>query len=132
VDTYRDKKFYGKIDMIYPQPEIKDNIVYYLAIVKINPKDTAFLRPEMTTHVRIIVEEKTDVLVVPNNAIRFEEGKTVVYFKSKDKTEPRQVTQGIRDDKFTEIVSGLKEGETFVIPAVVKKPPQSSSPGPKK
>jgi HlyD family secretion protein len=132
VDTYRDKRFHGKIDMIYPQPEIKDNIVYYLAIVKIDPKDTAFLRPEMTTHVRIIVEEKTDVLVVPNNAVRFEEGKTVVYLKAKDKTEPRQVTPGIRDDRFTEIVSGLKEGETIVIPAVVKKPPQSASPGPKK
>jgi len=132
VDTYRDKRFFGKIDMIYPQPEIKDNIVYYLAIVKIDAKDTVFLRPEMTTHVRIIVEEKTDVLVVPNNAVRFEEGKTVVYLKGKDKTEPKQVTPGIRDDRFTEIVSGLKEGETIVIPSVVKKPPQSASPGPKK
>jgi RND family efflux transporter MFP subunit len=132
VDTYRDRRFYGKVDMIYPQPEIKDNIVYYLAIVKIDPKDTALLRPEMTTHVRIIVEEKTDVLVVPNNAIRFEEGKTVVYLKAKDKKEPRQVTPGIRDDKLTEIVSGLQEGEVIVIPALVKKSPQSPSPGPKK
>jgi multidrug efflux pump subunit AcrA (membrane-fusion protein) len=72
------------------------------------------------------------VLVVPNNAVRFEEGKTVVYLTVKDKTEPRQVTPGIRDDRFTEIVSGLKEGETIVIPAVIKKPPQSASPGPKK
>jgi HlyD family secretion protein len=132
VDTFRDKKFYGKIDMIYPQPEIKDNIVYYLAIVKIDPKDTVFLRPEMTTHVRIIVEEKREVLVVPNNALRFEEGKTVVYLKGKDKTEAKQVTPGIRDDKFTEITKGLSEGETIVIPAVVKKPPQNASPGSKK
>jgi len=132
VDTFRDKRFNGKIDMVYPQPEIKDNIVYYLAIVKIDPKDTVFLRPEMTTHVRIIVEEKTDVLVIPNNAVRFEEGKTVVYLKGKDKTEAKQVTLGIRDDKFTEIVKGLNEGETIVIPTVVKKPPQNASPGSKK
>lgn len=132
VDTFRDKRFSGKIDMVYPQPEIKDNIVYYLAIVKIDLKDTVFLRPEMTTHVRIIVEEKTDVLVIPNNAVRFEEGKTVVYLKGKDKTEAKQVTLGIRDDKFTEVVKGLNEGETIVIPAVVKKPPQNASPGSKK
>lgn len=132
VDTFRDKRFYGKIDMIYPQPEIKDNIVYYLAIVKIDPKDTVFLRPEMTTHVRIIVEEKKDVLVVPNNAIRFEEGKTVVYLKGKNKTEAKQVTLGTRDDKFTEVIKGLSEGEIIVIPAVVKKPPQNASPGSKK
>lgn len=132
VDTFRDKRFNGKIDMIYPQPEIKDNIVYYLAIVKIDPKDTVFLRPEMTTHVRIIVEEKKDVLVIPNNAIRFEEGKTVVYLKGKNKTEAKQVTLGIRDDKLTEVIKGLGEGEIIVIPAVVRKPPQNASPGSKK
>jgi RND family efflux transporter MFP subunit len=132
VDTYREKRFFGKIDMIYPQPEIKDNIVYYLGIVKIDPKDTVFLRPEMTTHVRIIVEEKKDVLVVPNNAVRFEEGKTVVYLKVKDKTEPRQVTPGIRDDRFTEILAGLNEGETILIPAVAMKSPQGGTPGQKK
>jgi len=131
VDTYRDKRFSGKIDMIYPQPEIKDNIVYYLAIVKIDPKDTALLRPEMTTHVRIIVEEKKDVLIVPNNAVRFEEGKNVVYIKGKEKSERREVTPGIRDDQFTEIISGLSEGERIVISAVKKAPP-AVSPGPKK
>jgi len=132
VDTYRDKRFPGKISMIYPQPEIKDNIVYYLAIVKIDPKDTALLRPEMTAHVRIIVEEKAGVLVVPNNAVRFEEGKNVVYIsKGKEKPERRIVTPGIRDDNFTEIVSGIVEGERIVIPAI-KKAQQNNAPSVKK
>ncbi len=118
VDAYRDKRFSGNISLIYPQPEIKENIVYYLAIVKIDPKDTTFLKPEMTTHVRIIISEKTGVLVVPNGAVRFESGKNVVYVKTKDKTERKEVTPGIRDDKFTEIVTGLSEGERVVIPAI--------------
>lgn len=132
VDTYRDKRFSGVIHTIYPQPEIKDNIVYYLAIVKIDPEDTSLLKLEMTTHVRIIVEEKTNVLVVPNNAVRFEEGKNVVYMKNKDRLERRQVIPGIRDDQFTEIVSGLSEGEVIVIPSVAKKAPASVSSGSKK
>lgn len=132
VDTFRDRRFSGRIDMIYPQPEIKDNIVYYLAIVKIDPTDTVFLRPEMTTHVRIIVEDKKDVLVVPNNAIRFEEGKNVVYVGGTEKSQRREVTPGIRDEQFTEIVSGLNEGDAIVIPAIVTKNPQASSPGPRK
>jgi RND family efflux transporter MFP subunit len=127
VDTYRDKRFPGKISMIYPQPEIKDNIVYYLAIVKIDPKDTALLRPEMTAHVRIIVEEKVNVLVVPNNAVRFEEGKNVVYVgKGKEKPERRTVTPGIRDDNFTEILSGIAEGEHIIMPAIKKAQPNST------
>jgi len=120
VDAYRDKRFSGTVSLIYPQPEIKENIVYYLAILKIDPKDTTFLKPEMTTHVRIIIDEKTDVIVVPNGAIRFEEGKNVVYVRSKDKAERRAVTTGIRDDRFTEIISGVSEGERVIIPAVKK------------
>ncbi len=127
VDAYRKKVFTGNISMIYPQPEIRDNIVYYLAIVKIDPKDTAFLKPEMTSHAKIIIEEKKDVLVVPNSAVRFEEGKNVVYVKAGNKTERRQVETGIRDDRWTEIVSGLREGELITIPILKK-----NQPGPKK
>jgi HlyD family secretion protein len=133
VDTYREKKFPGTIAMIYPQPEIKENIVYYLAIVKIDPKDTVFVKPEMTTRVRIIISQKENVLVVPNGAVRFENGKNVVYLKRGSKVEPKEVTPGIRDDKYTEIVSGLAEGDVIVIPVVVRKPPSgNASPGPKK
>lgn len=127
VDAYREKIFTGTVSMIYPQPEIKDNIVYYLAIVKIDPKDTDFLRPEMTSHAKIIIGEKKNVLVVPNRAVRFEEGKNVVYVKTGDKTLLRGVETGIRDDRFTEIISGLKEGEEITIPVIRKNPS-----GPKK
>ncbi|MCX8110631.1 MAG: efflux RND transporter periplasmic adaptor subunit [Syntrophorhabdaceae bacterium] len=127
VDAYRKKIFTGTISMIYPQPEIKENIVYYLAILKIDPKDTEFLKPEMTSHAKIIIEEKKDVIVVPNSAVRFEEGKNVVYVKTGDKPVRRQVEIGIRDDRFTEIISGLKEGEIVTIPVIKK-----SQPGPKK
>lgn len=120
VDAFRDRRFKGLIDSIYPQPEIRDNIVYYLAIVKIAPEDTSMLRPEMTTHVRIIVEQKKNVLVVPNGAVRFEDGKNVVYGGTKERPEKREVTTGTRDDRFTEIVSGLTEGEGIFLPAMKK------------
>jgi RND family efflux transporter MFP subunit len=123
VDAYRDKRFSGNINLIYPQPEIKENIVYYLAIVKIDPKDTTFLKPEMTTHVRIIISEKADVLIVPNGAVRFEDGKNVVYLKTKGKTERKEVKPGIRDDKHTEIIEGISEGESVVIPEVKRLAP---------
>ncbi|MBA4418340.1 MAG: efflux transporter periplasmic adaptor subunit [Syntrophus sp. (in: bacteria)] len=126
VDTYKNKRFSGKISRIYPQPEVKENIVYYLAIVKIDPEDTRFLKPEMTTHVRIIIEEKTNVLIVPNGAIRFEGGKNIVYVKINGKTERREVMPGTRNDTFTEIISGLTSGEGIIfsakkVPSGIKK-----------
>lgn len=115
VDAYRDKTFKGIIGAIYPQPEVKDNIVYYLATVKIKPEDAFFLKPEMTSHVKILSERKTDVLLVPNAAVKFEKGEYVVLVPREPKNVPVNVKIGIRDEKNTEITSGLKEGEEIII-----------------
>ncbi len=112
VDTYPDKVFYGSIDRIYPQPVIKDNIVYYLAIVHIQQKDALLLRPEMTTHVRIIAREKKNVLAAPNAAIKYEEGRQVVYkVTGNNNVKKLPVQIGIRGEEQTEIISGVAEGE---------------------
>ncbi|MBP1748564.1 MAG: efflux transporter periplasmic adaptor subunit [Deltaproteobacteria bacterium] len=131
VDAYRDKIYKGVIDRIYPQPEIKENIVYYLAIVKIDPSDALTLKPEMTSHVKIIIEEKSNVLVVPNGAVRFEDRKNVVYLKVNGKMARQEVVPGVRDQKYTEITSGLSEGQEIVVPSVApaaKKPQNSAGP----
>jgi len=133
VDAYRDRLYKGAIARIYPQPEIKENIVYYLAIVKIDPNDALTLKPEMTSHVRIIIEEKVNVIVVPNGAIRFEDRKNVVYVRSKGKTVRQEVVPGVRDQSYTEITSGLTEGQQIVVPSMAPsaKKPQSNA-GPRK
>lgn len=115
VDTYRDRTFHGVISAIYPQPEIKDNIVYYLATVKIKPEDAKLLRPEMTTHVKIFSETKKNVLLVPNAAVKFEKGEYIVLVPKEKGNQPIPVKVGIRDEKMTEIISGLKENDTILI-----------------
>jgi len=126
VDAYRNKLFKGIISSIYPQPEVKDNIVYYLATVKVKPEDAHFLKPEMTVHAKIISERKSDVLTVPNRAIKFENGDYVVYVPKDGKKVAVKVKTGVRDESNTEILSGLKEGdkvfvESFSQPKEMKK-----------
>jgi multidrug efflux pump subunit AcrA (membrane-fusion protein) len=115
VDAYKDKVFKGTISAIYPQPEIKDNIVYYLATVKINPEDAKLLRPEMTTHVKVFSETKKNVLLVPNAAVKFEKGEYVVIVPKEKSKVSIPVKIGIRDEKNTEIISGLKENDIVLI-----------------
>ncbi len=110
VDTFPNRTFHGRIDQIYPQPVVKDNIVYYLAIVRILPGDAASLKPEMTTHVRVIFAEKTNVLTVPNAAVKFERGKQIIYqVIGPGKVAKVDVTIGIRGEDLTEILSGVQE-----------------------
>lgn len=123
VDAYKNMRFKGRIKTILPQPQVMNNIVYYLATVNIDPEYATYLRPEMTTHVKIIVEEKENVIVCPNESIKFEDGRYVVYVKKDGELEKRQVKIGIRDEKNTEIISGLSEGEIILISSVQKRPP---------
>ncbi|MCI4625226.1 MAG: efflux RND transporter periplasmic adaptor subunit [Candidatus Magnetoovum sp. WYHC-5] len=114
VDTYPDKILISVVDRINPQPIVKDNIVYYIAIVNIDKKDALMLRPEMTTHVSIIVEKRQAVLTVPNGAVKFEEGKQVVYvLKAGADGGVQKITvkTGVRSEELTEIITGLKEGD---------------------
>jgi len=131
VDTLPDKTFHGKIEKIYPQPVVKDNIVYYLAIVKVSREDALFLRPEMTTHVRITHEQRKDTLIVPNSAVKFEQGSQIAYkIIGPNKVEKVKIKIGLRNEESTEIISGLKEGDTvatkIILPSVTPTPKQSS------
>lgn len=122
VDTYPERTFRGILDRVYPQPVVKDNITYYLAIVPIPVEDAQVLRPEMTTYARIVLEEKADALTVPNAAVKYDEGKQVVYRTGDGgKVEKTTVTTGIRGEEMTEILAGLAEGDTVATRIVLPK-----------
>ncbi|MEJ2726329.1 MAG: efflux transporter periplasmic adaptor subunit, partial [Deltaproteobacteria bacterium] len=109
---------------------VKDNIVYYLAIVKVNTADAAFLRPEMTAYVKIIYDERKNVLVAPNAAVKFEEGKQVVYRVTgprNDQAQKTPVTIGARGEEETEILSGVAEGDVLATKIIL--PVKSKSAG---
>ena len=57
VDTYPDRSFEGRVTAIYPQAEIRDNVVNYVAVVRFEPPRDRTLRPEMTAMVRINLED---------------------------------------------------------------------------
>ena len=114
VDTYRNKVFHAKVEKIYPQPEPKNNVVYYIVVAR-GFKDVKLLRPGMTTHNSIIAGVKKNVLVVPNAAVKWKNGKYVVYKVEEGKVKEIPVKVGWSDEQFTEIVSGLKEGDTVAI-----------------
>ncbi|MFN3974610.1 MAG: HlyD family efflux transporter periplasmic adaptor subunit [Dehalococcoidia bacterium] len=75
------------------------------------------LREGMTVSARIIVEQKEGVLVVPARAVRTEGGKRVVEVVQADgKRVLKEVQVGTSGDQGVEIIAGLQEGETVVVP----------------
>ncbi|HLC14885.1 MAG TPA: efflux RND transporter periplasmic adaptor subunit [Thermodesulfovibrionia bacterium] len=112
VDTYPDKQFSGTIDRINLQPVIKEEVVYYLAIVTIIKEDALMLWPEMTTYARVIISTKNQVLAVDNTALKYENNAQVVYKVTKTGGLEQQAVQtGLTGENKTEILSGLKQGD---------------------
>ncbi len=115
VDTYPETEFEGEVIAIYPNAVIQNTVVNYVTIIRIGDRHGKVLRPEMTTNVTIFLETHEDVLAVPRAAIQRERGTYFVYVQEDGRIEEREVRVGWRDEAYTEILSGLNEGEKVVV-----------------
>jgi HlyD family secretion protein len=92
-------------------------VVTYLVTINIDAEDIP-LRPGMTANASIVVDEKDNVHIVPNWAIRLnrETGRAFVNRLAGDRTiEEVTVDIGLRNEQFSEVVSGLNEGDVVVV-----------------
>jgi hypothetical protein len=81
----------------------------------------------MTVTANIIYDQKGDVLLVPNRAIRRQGRDQVVDVLTPDgKTETRVIQRGLSNDQVTEVVAGLVEGDQVIIPTTTTRAPTSA------
>ncbi len=71
VDAYPDETFDGTVKEIRLQPETIQNVVNYTVVVDA-ANDKGLLLPGMTTTVDFLVEQREDILLIPNTALRFQ------------------------------------------------------------
>lgn len=70
VQAYPDQKFTGRVEQIRLSPKTEQNVVNYTVVVKAANSELKLL-PGMTATVDFYIEEKDDVLMLPNTALRF-------------------------------------------------------------
>lgn len=88
------------------------------------------LREGLTVTVGIIVDQRVNVLVVPNGAITTQGGQSYVQVLSSDGTiEMRAIKTGITDYVNTEVTDGLSEGEKMIVPQGTATTTQQERPG---
>jgi HlyD family secretion protein len=70
VDAFPGKDFDGKIEQMRLNPETVQNVVTYNVVIDVdNPEQQ--LKPGMTANLTITIDERNNVLKVPNAALRF-------------------------------------------------------------
>ncbi|MCA6080311.1 MAG: efflux RND transporter periplasmic adaptor subunit [Endomicrobium sp.] len=117
LDAYPNEKFEGIVEHISYESKLSDNVTIYE--VRINPiKKPKVFKSGMTVTVMITIESKNNAPSIDNIFINEEGDKKTVTVKTgttdKPKFETREIETGINNSIFTEILSGLKAGETVV------------------
>lgn len=124
VDSYADDYFYGTVTQVRNEATTTSNVVTYTVVIGIDNTDMK-LKPGMTANVEIITAEEKNVMLVPNQALRF-------YIDDSDKAKrykdrgvwiikngkPERVTVkiGVSDDDNTQILeSTLKTGDEVIV-----------------
>ncbi|MBZ5561626.1 MAG: efflux RND transporter periplasmic adaptor subunit [Acidobacteriia bacterium] len=118
VESLKDKKFEGKVTKISPLGVEKDNVTTFEVRVSIqNP--TGELKANMSANAEIILQEKHNVLLVPEAAVIYDkERHTSIETPdagSKTGRKKLAVKLGISNGVKTELVEGLKEGQQVVL-----------------
>jgi HlyD family secretion protein len=118
VESFKDKKFQGKVTKIAPLGVEKDNVTTFEVRVSIqNPGGE--LRANMSANAEIILEEKKNVLLIPEGAVIFGKDKAtsveIPDARASDGRKKVAVSLGISNGVKAEVLSGLAQGQKVIL-----------------
>jgi len=129
VDAYPDDTFQGTVLQVRQEATTTNNVVTYEVVISA-PNADLKLKPGLTANVTIYTEEQNDVLSVPSKALRYtptaetlkgykivdnnSNAKNKVWKQNGKNIESVKINVGMTDGTNTQVLSGLKEGETII------------------
>ena len=124
LDSIKGRTFHGRVTRVAPAafgsgtaapaPPGQAQVVRFSVEIEITDA-TPQVRPGMTASVDMISAERKQALHVPNDAVRHKDGKAYVERMASNKPHRVYVSTGLSTDAFTEIRSGLKEGDAVLL-----------------
>ncbi len=118
VESFKDRKFEGEVTKISPLGVEKDNVTTFEVRVSIrNPGGV--LKANMSANAEIILEEKPNVLLIPESAIAYDKDRKAAVSvpdpTQKNGKRKVPVEVGLSNGVKTELVAGLKQGDKLVV-----------------
>jgi HlyD family secretion protein len=118
VESFKEKTFLGKVTKIAPLGVEKDNVTTFEVRVSIdNPGGE--LKANMTANAEILLDEHKNVLTVPEQAVLYDKDRNasveVPDPKQKNGRRKIDIKAGISNGTKTEVLAGLKSGDTVIL-----------------
>jgi HlyD family secretion protein len=118
VESFKDKKFTGKVTKISPLGKEKDNVTTFEVRVSI-ANSTLELKANMSANAEILLEEKKNVLMVPEASLIYDKDRNASVetpdLKAENGKKKINVKLGISNGVKTEILQGLNEKQEVVL-----------------
>lgn len=123
ADALPDQAFEGNVLRIAPRGTVESNVTVFEVVIAVEGKGNELLKPQMSSNVDILIEERKNVLLVPQRAlqrvsvkgVKGKRRKGYVVQLSNGKKQPVRVGRIV--DGQAEIVEGLSESDTVQLPA---------------
>lgn len=116
LDALANVNLKGEVTLVAPAGVQTQGVVNYPVTVAVKDPPPG-VKTGMTANVNIITDERANVLIVPNRAVRTVSRQKVATVMFEGQQMQVSVVTGMSGDTSTEIVSGLKAGDVVVIGA---------------
>ena len=114
-DAILNKTYQGKVKEVSPVGTITQGVVDFIVTIELTDADQD-VKPGMTAAVNIVVNMLSDVLLVPNRAVRLSGGKRIVYVLRDGQNVTVPVTLGASSETYSEVIEGeLKVGDEVIL-----------------
>lgn len=127
ASAFEDESFTGKVESVAKEGTYENGVSSFDVTIQIDKPGK--LRVGMSLEASILTESVEDALYIPIEAVQTNGGQKYVNVLSTAATTKQVVKIGINNDKYIEIKSGLKEGQTITLPLTISSNNNSSGKG---
>jgi HlyD family secretion protein len=114
-DAVRGGMYQGEVVYVDRVGTSNQGVVDFVVTVQLTNADER-VKPGMTAAVNVVVSQLADVLLVPNRAVRFKDGKQVVYILQNNQTVPINIQLGATAETTSQVLDGdLKVGDLIIL-----------------
>lgn len=114
-DAILGRQYNGVVVEVAQTGTVTAGVVNFKVTVELTDADSS-VKPGMTAAVNITVRELTDVLLVPNRAVRLSEGERVIYILENNQPVKKVIRLGSSSDTMSVLASGdVQEGDAVIL-----------------
>lgn len=111
IGALPDEEYEATLFYVSPKGKMDEGTIKFDIEASLTLAEDDFIRAGYSANADIVLEEKDDVLVIPESCLKISGDSTFVELKNGDEFEKKEISTGISDGLKIEVQEGLSEGD---------------------